>query len=297
MTSETLSGLSRRQLLAAGGAAAVTLSVAPSLKAAPLPAPSTGNSIVQIRNATIRVNYAGVRFLVDPMFADPGAYPGFPGSAMSHLRNPLVPLPVAVADLVDADAVIVTHTHIDHWDDAAQKALPKAMPIFVQNATDAATIRGQGFSDVRIMTTDTRFKGVQLARTGGHHGGDAVLRAVPTLDPVSGVVFRHQSHKSVYVVGDTIWDAAVAQAVETYKPDVIVLNAGYAQWVDLGPILMGPQGVLSVHRAAPTAQLVATHMEAINHCVLRRADLAAFAKKEGFAQRLLIPADGENISI
>lgn len=253
MTSENLSGLSRRQLLAAGGAAAVTLSVAPSLKAAPLPAPSTGDSIVQIRNATIRVNYAGVRFLVDPMFADPGAYPGFPGSAMSHLRNPLVPLPVAVADLVDADAVIVTHTHIDHWDDAAQKALPKAMPIFVQNATDAATIRGQGFSDVRIMTTDTRFKGVQLARTGGHHGGDAVLRAVPTLDPVSGVVFRHQSHKSVYVVGDTIWDAAVAHAVETYKPDVIVLNAGYAQWVDLGPILMGPQGVLSVHRAAPTA--------------------------------------------
>lgn len=98
MTSENLSGLSRRQLLAAGGAAAVTLSVAPSLKAAPLPAPSTGDSIVQIRNATIRVNYAGVRFLVDPMFADPGAYPGFPGSAMSHLRNPLVPLPVAVAE-------------------------------------------------------------------------------------------------------------------------------------------------------------------------------------------------------
>ncbi len=297
MSSRTFPGLSRRQLLAVGGAAAVTLGVAPSLKAAPLPAASTGDSIVQIRNATILVNYAGVRFLIDPMFADPGAYPGFPGSAMIHLRNPLVSLPVAVADLVDADAVIVTHTHIDHWDDAAQKALPKAMPIFVQNPTDAATIRGQGFSDVRIMTADTRFKGVQLSRTGGHHGADAVLRAVPTLDPVSGVVFRHRSHKAVYVAGDTIWDAAVAQAIQTYKPDVIVLNAGYAQWVDLGPILMGPQGVLSVHRAASTAQLVATHMEAINHCVLSRADLAAFAKKEGFAQRLLIPADGERVSI
>lgn len=297
MSTETSTGLSRRELLAAGGAAAATLGIASSLQAAPLPVSVSGDSIVQIRNATIRVDYAGVRFLIDPMLADQGAYPGFPGSAMSHLRNPLVPLPAPIADLAKADAVIVTHTHLDHWDDAAQKALPKAMPIFVQNATDAATIRGQGFSDVRIMTADTRFKGVQLSRTGGHHGGEAVVRAVPMLDPVSGVVFRHSAHKTIYVVGDTIWNAAVAQAIQTYKPAVIVLNAGYAQIIDLGPILMGPQGVLSVHRAAPAAQLVATHMEAVNHCILSRADLAAFAKKEGFAQRLAIPADGESLPV
>lgn len=296
MSSDTLQNPSRRRLLAAGAGAAA-LGMATSLKATPIPAVGAQNSIIQIRNATIVVDYAGVRFLVDPMFADPGAYPGFPGSAMSHLRNPLVPLPVSVADLTASDAVIVTHTHIDHWDDAAQKLLPKRMPIFVQNATDATTIHGQGFADVRIMTADTRFKGVRLSRTGGHHGEGPVLKAVPTLDPVSGVIFRHASHKTVYVVGDTVWDSAVAQAIATYRPKVIVLNAGYAQWVDLGPILMGPQGVLSVHRAAPAAQLIATHMEAINHCVLSRADLAAFAKKEGFSQRLLIPADGERVSI
>ena len=296
MSSDSLPNLSRRRLLTVGAGAAA-LGTAASLNAAPMPAVGTKDAIVQIRNATILVDYAGVRFLIDPMFADKGAYPGFPGSAMSHLRNPLVPLPFPVADLAAADAVIVTHTHIDHWDDAAQKMLPKAMPIFVQNATDAATIRGQGFTDVRIMTAETRFMEVLLSRTGGHHGAGPVLQAVPTLDPVSGVVFRHAAHKTVYVVGDTIWDTAVAQAITAYRPEVIVLNAGYAQWVDLGPILMGPQGVLSVHRAAPTAQLIATHMEAINHCVLSRADLAAFAKKEGFDHRLSIPADGESVSI
>ena len=45
-----------------------------------------------------------------------------------------------------------------------------------------------------------------------------MLRAVPTLDPVGGVAFRHPSHKSVYVVGDTVWDPAVAQAIQTYRP-------------------------------------------------------------------------------
>lgn len=296
MLSDASPNFSRRRLLA-GGAGVAAFGMATSLKAAPIPAVGANNAITQIRNATILVDYAGVRFLIDPMFADPGAYPGFPGSAMSHLRNPLVPLPVPVADLAAADAVIVTHTHIDHWDDAAQKMLPKPMPIFVQDATDAATIRGQGFTDVRIMTSDTQFKGVQMSRTGGHHGEGPVLRAIPTLDPVSGVVFRHASHKTVYVVGDTVWDPAVKQAITAYRPEIIVLNAGYAQWIDLGPILMGPQGVLSVHRAAPAAQLIATHMEAVNHCVLSRADLAAFAKKEGFAHRLLIPADGEHVSI
>lgn len=296
MSSDTLPSLSRRRLLTASAGAA-TLGMAASLNAAAMPAVGSANAFTQVRNATTLLDYAGVRFLIDPMFAERGAYPGFPGSAMSHLRNPLVPLPVSIADLAAADAVIVTHTHLDHWDEAAQKMLPKAMPIFVQNMDDATTIRGQGFTDVRILTANSRFKGVQLSRTGGHHGSGELVRAVPILDPVMGVLFRHVAHKSVYIVGDTVWNSEVAQAIATYRPEVIVINAGYAQLIDLGPILMGPQGVLSVHRAAPAAQLIATHMEAINHCVLSRADLAAFAKKEGFAQRLLIPADGERVPI
>ena len=35
-------------------------------------------NITQIRNATIIVQYAGKKFLIDPMLADKGAYPPFP---------------------------------------------------------------------------------------------------------------------------------------------------------------------------------------------------------------------------
>ena len=38
-------------------------------------------TLTQVRNATLRVDYGGVRFLVDPMLADKGAYPGFEGTA------------------------------------------------------------------------------------------------------------------------------------------------------------------------------------------------------------------------
>ena len=46
--------------------------------------------VQQVRNATLIIEYAGKRFLVDPMAAEKEAYPGFEGTATSHLRNPLV---------------------------------------------------------------------------------------------------------------------------------------------------------------------------------------------------------------
>jgi len=60
---------------------------------------------------------------------------------------------------------------------------------------------------------------------------------------------------------------------------------------------MGREDVLAVHKAAPAATIIATHMEAINHCILSRADLKDFAEKQGFAGSLLIPADGEVLPV
>ena len=85
--------------------------------------------ITQVRNATLKLEYAGKRILVDPMLADKDAYPGFEGTVNSHLRNPLVPLPMPVAELLDVDAILVTHLHSDHWDEAARApGVPQPLP-------------------------------------------------------------------------------------------------------------------------------------------------------------------------
>ena len=84
--------------------------------------------ITQVRNATLLIHYAGTRFLIDPMLAPKGSYPGFEGMANSHLRNPLVELPLPMATLLEVDAVIVTHDHLDHWDDVAKAKIPKHLP-------------------------------------------------------------------------------------------------------------------------------------------------------------------------
>lgn len=253
--------------------------------------------ITQARNATLKLEYAGVRFLIDPMLAEQGAYPGFPSSANSHLSNPTVPLGLPLEELLDVDAVVVTHLHLDHWDDAAKREIPKALPVFAQNEADAAAIRGAGFSDVRVLGEASAFEGVSLRRTGGQHGTDAAYRVIgDRLGEVSGVVFRHPEEKTLYVAGDTIWNDHVAAALAEHAPDVVVLNCGEARILPVGAIIMGVSDVLETHRAAPGSMLVASHMEAVNHCLLSRKGLLGFAEAEGFADRLRVPQDGETLS-
>jgi L-ascorbate metabolism protein UlaG (beta-lactamase superfamily) len=291
--------ITRRQALALTGGALVASSVAArGASAGPVAGTSAQAKLTQVRNATLRIDYGGVRFLVDPLLAEKGAYPGFEGTANSHLRNPLVPLPIPLEDIINVDAVIVTHLHSDNWDDAAKARLPKSLPLFAQDEQDAAQIRSAGFTDVRVLTEISDFNGVKLSRTGGQHGTDSAIQAAgKVLGQVCGVVFSHPSHKTLYVAGDTIWNRYVEEAIATHRPEVIVLNAGDARVDGIDPIIMGTKDVLAVQRAAPKARLIASHMESVNHCVLGRTELRAFSEKEGFASSLLIPEDGESIVI
>lgn len=94
----------------------------------------------QIRNATVKINYAGKKILIDPWLTKKGAAPGFGGTINDHIRNPTTDLPMPVNEIVDVDAVILTHDHPDHWDDAAKNTIPKDVPFFVQHEKDAQAV-------------------------------------------------------------------------------------------------------------------------------------------------------------
>ena len=185
-----------------------------------------------------------MRFLIDPMLAEQGAYPGFEGTVNSELRIPLVPLTLPMDEVLDVDAVIVTHTHPDHWDAAAQELVPKEMLVFAQNEADAELIHSQGFTDVCVLTETSEFNGVTLSKTGGQHGTNAAYEVEPlaaVLGEVCGVVFKHPQAKTLYVAGDTIWNHHVEDALPRHQPEVIVLNSGSAQMPGGGTIIMGPR--------------------------------------------------------
>ncbi|UKJ83825.1 MBL fold metallo-hydrolase (plasmid) [Priestia megaterium] len=250
-------------------------------------------NIKQIRNATIIVEYAGKKFLIDPMLAEKGTYPPFPGSIKQDQYNPVVSLPTSVDEIISGiDAVIVTHLHLDHFDEAAQKLLPKDIKMFVQNKEEAKEVQNSGFQDVEVLTKDTVFEGIQLVKTKGEHGrGEELLKL---MGEVCGVVFKHPSEKTLYVAGDTVWYEDVQKELDTHEPDVIVVNGGDNQFIEYGSLIMGKEDIYEVHEAAPNAKIVSVHMEAVNHWALSREELKNFSKEKGFSNHILVPKDGES---
>ena len=254
-----------------------------------------------IRNATAKIDIAGTTFLVDPYLAPKGSYAGFEGTVNSEKRNPLIELSMPVNEVLQGvDAVIVTHTHDDHWDKVAQQLLPKNLPIFVQNAGDAKIIRGQGFKDVRVVGKNTTFNKVRLSKTGGQHGTDEMY-SVPQLAELAGeamgVVMQAEGEKTLYLIGDTIWNYEVDHALDTYKPDLVVMNTGYAQLTGFkNSIIMGTADVAKAYKKAPNAQLITVHMDAVNHATVSSDQMRKFVKQEKMTDRVNVPKEGQTLS-
>ncbi|WP_430742831.1 MBL fold metallo-hydrolase [Bacillus atrophaeus] len=251
-------------------------------------------NIQQIRNATLVVEYAGKTFLIDPMLAEKGTYPPFPNSPRQDQKNPLVSLPTSVDHMINnLDAVIVTHLHLDHFDDAAKDMLPKDIKMFVQNEEDAKEVRSAGFQNVEILTTDTVFEGIQLIKTKGEHGRGDILKLAGL---VCGVMFKHQSEKTLYVAGDTVWYDAIQEEIDTHQPEIIVVNGGNNQFFEGGSLVMGKEDIYETYKAAPHAKIIVSHMEAVNHWALSREELKSFIHEKGMSSHVLVPDDGESYS-
>jgi len=242
-----------------------------------------------IRHATLTVEYAGHKLIVDPMLDDAGARSAIENSPNPR-KNPLVPLPMPAEEVLQGvEAILVTHTHSDHWDGTAAKVLSKALPLYGQ-PEDEQKFRSQGFTNVLPIGKSAQWSGIEISRTGGQHGRGEIGKAMA---PVSGFVLRAAGEPTLYIAGDTLWCDEVSTALEQFKPAVIVVNAGAAQFLEGGVITMAAEDVIQTCQAAPKAQVVAVHMEAINHCLLRRADLAFQAQAARIIDQLAIPGDGE----
>lgn len=243
-----------------------------------------------VRHATMLISYGGKEILVDPLLSPAGEMPPISCSPNSR-RNPIIDLPVVFdqTTLATVDAILLTHTHQDHFDQAATALLPKSIPVLCQ-PDDEVKLQQLGFLSVLPVFTARRWNCIDFFRTGGRHGHGLVKKL---MGPVSGYVLKALDEPALYIAGDTVWCPEVEGALEAYRPQMVVVFAGAAQFVSGGPITMTAEDVGRVCRKAPGSKIVVVHMEAFNHCLLSRSELAQYLQKEQLTDQVFVPNDGE----
>lgn len=239
-----------------------------------------------IRHGTLIITINNKRILVDPVLSKAGTMPPIE-NVPNQNWNPLVELPVNMDSILSCDAVLVTHTHSDHFDLEAAKLLPKNIPVFCQ-IEDEAKLTSYGFNYVHPIKDSFTWNDITINRTGGMHGhGELALE----MGPVSGFVISQKEEPRVYIAGDTVYCEDVQDAIEKFKPEIVVCNSGGAQF-DFGePITMAIDDLNKLIKDYPEVKLVAVHMEAWNHCRVTRKDVKALSNK------IIVPENGEIISL
>ena len=198
----------------------------------------------QIRNATAILTYGGKRILIDPMFAECFALPGLPLAADPTRRNPTVPLPCPAEALLRVDAALVTHLHFDHFDEAAARLLPKTLPLFAGDATDAEALRALGFADVRALPGEGTlgWEGLRIRRAPALHGqgpwmADLYAR-LGVRYAACGALFQASGEPTFYLAGDTVWFPGVEATLRAF------VTMGMGRGPPSGRPISLPQGAI-----------------------------------------------------
>ena len=258
--------------------------------------------IQQIRNATLRIEYAGKTFLTDPWLMDKGAMGTF--RSLGNLFRcepdkldipmPMTGLPMSAEEVLKGvDAYICTHVHPDHIDMAPDGtvggSLDKDVPVFVQSVEDATAFVCSGFTEVIVMYENSEFDGVHLMNVPARHG-----TKIPC-GPSCGVIFHHPDEKTLYLAGDTIWYDAVGKNIRTWNPGVIVVNACAAVLLDEGRLIMDDADVEKTVQTADGAKVVVSHMDAVAHATISRPEMKKRLIARGVWDKVIMPDDGETL--
>lgn len=248
---------------------------------------NTANEQVPIRvlgGPTTLIEYAGLRFLTDPTFDEPGDYP------LGDLTlSKTAPPSIEPADLGPVDVVLLSHDeHADNLDHSGRELL-SVVPLTLTTPSGAGRLAG----NARPLAP---WHSVEVDRPGG---GNVTVTGMPALhgpegsEPVVGEVIGFmltaEDLPAVYVSGDNASADLVREIAERFGPvDTAVIFAGAVRT----PMFDGALLTVDGTRAAEVAgilgarRVVPAHVDSWKHFTEGREELVAAFEAAGISDRL-----------
>jgi len=245
-------------------------------------------SALLVGGPTLHFTYAGLSFLTDPTFDEPGSYPG--GATLYKLAGPAVP----ASALGPIDVVLLSHEqHADNLD-AAGRALLADVPHVLTTVESAEPIA----------------HATGLIPWQQHRIGDVAITAVPALHGpegaealsgvVTGFVLEADDEPTLYVSGDNASVDLVREIAERFPGiDIAVLFAGAANVGRFGDtdLTLNARTALEAAELLGDAVIVPVHAEGWFHFSETRERLIGMFEHAGRADRLRVLEPGERTDI
>ncbi|MFY7810172.1 MAG: MBL fold metallo-hydrolase [Flavobacterium sp.] len=246
-----------------------------------------------VRNATMVLETEDKVILVDPMLGKKGtAGPPFTLFRFKPQRNPIVDLPTNAMEIVAKTThCLITHLHPDHLDKEAENFLRiKQIPV-ICSTKDEKVLQKKGLNVSQTVDywKEKSFLGGKIMGIPAVHGYGFVAKPMGN---VMGFYIELPNKKSIYLSADTIYTDDVHKVLTKLKPEIAVVASGTAQLDIFQPLLMRIDDIIKFVENAPN-QVIANHLEAVNHCPTTRKQLKEELIKKGLLDKVFIPNDGE----
>jgi L-ascorbate metabolism protein UlaG (beta-lactamase superfamily) len=248
-----------------------------------------------LRNATLVIETDQHVILVDPMLGKRKTIPPFTIFRYKPKRNPLVALPKNSRDILSkVTHCLITHLHPDHIDKAGEVFLRrKSIPV-ICSIKDEKQLTKRGLNIIQTLDywQPQPFLDGKIIGIPAIHGYGFIAKLMGN---VMGFHIELPNEKSIYLSSDTIFTEHVQKVLIEYKPEIAVVACGTAR-LDIGqPLLMRMNDILKFVALAPS-QILANHLEALNHCPTTRSQLREALKENNLLSKVSIPEDGESVS-